>query len=170
MAVTLPPVGSVDPGLGDVVCNRQRQGMTVTTPTGSIVSGGKFVPAVTLGAGNYEYLRVQSDGNNWRVVSSTRNTRLNMGFEPPPWPSNWLYPTTSGYAATLGDNGNVLSSYNTSSGLTATLPPTTNLPNGWSMGFATDNEKPLAVQVNATSGGHIVWPGSGASATGDRIG
>ena len=166
MAVTLPPVGSVVPGWAMSFATDNGKGMTVTAPTGSIVSGGKFVPAVTLGAGNYEYLRVQSDGNNWRVVSSTRNTRLNMGFEPPPWPSNWLYPTTSGYAATLGDNGNVLSSYNTSSGLTATLPPTTNLPNGWSMGFATDNAKPLAVQVNATSGGHIVWPGSGASATG----
>jgi hypothetical protein len=166
MAITLPPIGSVSPGWSMSFATDNGKGMTVTAPAGNIVSGGKVVPAVTLGAGNYEYLRVQSDGNNWRVVSSTRNTRLNMGFEPPPWPSNWLYPTTSGYAATLGDNGNVLSSYNTSSGLTATLPPTTNLPSGWSMGFATDNGKPLSVQVNATSGGHIVWPGSGASATG----
>ena len=88
-----------------------------------------------------------------------------MGFEPPPWPSNWLYPAASGYAATLGDNGNILSSYNTQPGLAVTLPSTTGLPTGWSMGFATDNGKPLSVQVNGTSGGHIVWPGAGAAST-----
>ena len=166
MSVTLPAVASVNPGWSMAVATDNGKGMMITAPTGSIVLGGRFVTSVTLGAGNYEYLRVQSDGNNWRVVSSTRNTRLNMGFEPPPWPSNWLYPTTSGYAATLGDNGNILSSYNTPSGLTVTLPTTTNLPTGWSIGFATDNGKALSVQVSATSGGHIVWPGGGASATG----
>ena len=115
--------------------------------------------------GNYENVALQSDGNNWRIISSTRNTRLVNGFDPPPWPSNWLYPSTSGYAATLGDNGNTLSSFNTPSGLTVTLPATTALPTGWSMGFATDGTKPLSVQVSTSSGGHILWPGSGASAT-----
>jgi hypothetical protein len=47
--------------------------------------------------------------------------------------------------------------------LTVTLPSTNALPGGWSMGFATDNNKDLTVQVNGTSGGRIVWPGSGAS-------
>lgn len=166
MAVTLPSISSVNPGWSMAFATDNSKGMTVTAPDGSIVLGGKPVSSVTLGSGNYEYLRLQSDGNNWRIVSSTRNTRLNMGFEPPPWPSNWLYPSTSGYAATLGDNGNILSSFNTSSGLSVTLPTTTVLPSGWSMGFATDNTKSLSVQVNATAGGHIVWPGSGASATG----
>ena len=165
MTVTLPPVASVNPGWSMAVATDNGKGMIVTAPTGDILSGGKFVSSVTLGPGNYEYLRIQSDGNNWRVVSSTRNTRLNMGFEAPPWPSNWLYPTSSGYAATLGDNGNILSSYNTTSGLTVTLPATTNLPTGWSIGFATDNGKPLSVQVASTAGGRIVWPGSGSAAT-----
>jgi len=164
MAVTLPSVASVNPGWSMAFATDNGKGMTVTAPTASIVLGGKSVPAVTLGVGNYEYLRMQSDGNNWRVVSATRSTRLNMGFEPPPWPSNWLYPTTSGYAATLGDNGNILSSYNTSAGLNVTLPAITNLPTGWSMGFSTDNGQTLSVHVNASSGGHIVWPGSGSSA------
>ena len=164
MTVTLPPVNTVNPGWSLAVASDNGKGMTVTAPTGSILSGGKFVPSVTLGSGNYEYVRLQSDGNNWRIVSATRNTRLNMGFEPPPWPSNWLYPATSGYAATLGDNGNILSSYNTPAGLAVTLPPTTNLPIGWSIGFATDNGKPLSIQVNTSSGGHIVWPGSGGAA------
>ncbi len=165
MAVTLPPISNVNPGWSMSFATDNAKGMTVTAPSGSIVLGNKFVSTVTLGAGNYEYLRLQADGNNWRVVSSTRNTRLNMGFEPPPWPSNWLYPSAAGYAATLGDNGNILSSYNTPAGLTVTLPTTTGLPAGWSAGFATDNGKSLSVQVNGTSGGHIVWPGGGASST-----
>jgi hypothetical protein len=139
--------------------------MTITAPSGAILSGGKAMSSIILGPGNYENVALQSDGNNWRMISSTRNTRLVNGFDPPPWPSNWLYPSTSGYAATLADNGNILSSFNTTAGLSVTLPPTSALPTGWSMGFATDSSKPLSVQVNGTSGGHIVWPGSGASAT-----
>jgi hypothetical protein len=139
------------------------KGMTISATTGAIIAGGRSAGSIVLGAGNYEYVRVQSDGNNFRVISSTRNTRLANGFEPPPWPSNWIFPTSSGYAAGLGDNGNVLSSYNSSSGLTVALPSTTGLPDGWSMGFATDNNRNLTVQVNGLSGGHIVWPGSGAA-------
>jgi hypothetical protein len=139
--------------------------MTIATAGGSIISGGKSVTSIVLGSGNYEYVRLECDGNNFRLVSSTRNTRLANGFEPPPWPSNWIFPSGSGYAATLSDNGNVLSSYNSGTGLAVTLPPTIALPDGWSMGFATDNNKSLTVQVNGTSGGHIVWPGSGGSQT-----
>jgi Pectate lyase superfamily protein len=165
LTVTLPPVGSVNPGWTMGFATDNGKGMTVTAPTGAILSGGKSVPSMILGPGNYENLALQSDGNNWRIISATRNTRLVNGFDPPPWPSNWLYPSTSGYAAALGDNGNTLSSFNTTAGLSVTLPPTTTLPTGWSMGFATDNTKPLSVQVNGASGGHIVWPGSGGSAT-----
>jgi len=165
LAVTLPAVGSVNPGWTMAFATDNGKGMTVTAPSGAILSGGKAVPSIVLGPGNYENVALQSDGNNWRMISSTRNTRLVNGFDPPPWPSNWLYPSTSGYAATLGDNGNTLSSFNTTAGLSVTLPATTALPTGWSMGFATDSTKPLSVSVNGTSGGHIVWPGSGASAT-----
>ncbi len=52
----------------------------------------------------------------------------------------------------------MLSSYNTTRGLTVTLPSTTGLSPGWSMGFATDNGKGLTIQVNGTSGGHILYP------------
>ena len=165
MTVTLPDVGSVNPGWTMGFATDNGKGMTVTAPSGAILSGGKSVSSIVLGPGNYENVALQSDGNNWRIISSTRNTRLVNGFDPPPWPSNWLYPSTPGYAATLGDNGNTLSSFNTPSGLSVTLPATTALPTGWSMGFATDSTKPLSVQVNGTSGGHSVWPGSGASAT-----
>jgi hypothetical protein len=142
------------------------KGLTIAVPdSAKLLSGRLALGLVTLGSGNYEYLKLQSDGNNWRIMTMSRNTRLNNGFEPPAWPSRWLYPSTSGYAATLGDNGSTLSSYNTASGLIVTLPTTANLPNGWSIGFATDNGKGLTVQTNASQGGHIVFPGSGALTT-----
>ena len=81
------------------------------------------------------------------------------------FPGNWLFPSTSGYAATLADNGNVLSSYDTGAGLTVTLPSTTALSSGWSMGFTAENGKSLAVAVNGTSGGHLIYPNSGAAVT-----
>ena len=165
MTVTLPPIGNVNPGWTMGFATDNGKGMTVTAPSGAILAGGKSMSSIVLGPGNYENLALQSDGNNWRIISATRSTRLVNGFDPPPWPSNWLYPSTSGYAATLADNGNILSSFNTVAGLSVILPATTALPTGWSMGFATDSTKPLSVQVNATSGGHILWPGSGASAT-----
>ena len=165
LTVTLPVVGSVNPGWTMGFATDNGKGMTITAPSGAILSGGKAMPSIILGPGNYENVALQSDGNNWRVISSTRNTRLVNGFDPPPWPSNWLYPSTSGYAATLADNGNILSSFNTTAGLTVTLPTPSALPTGWSMGFATDSTKPLSVQVNGTSGGHILWPGSGAATT-----
>jgi hypothetical protein len=166
LAVTLPAVASVNSGWSMGFATDNGNGMTVAVPDAArIVSGGKNLASIVLGAGNYEYVRLQSDGNNWRVLSMSRNTRLANGFEPPPWPSNWLYPSTSGYAATPADNGNTLSSFNASGGLTVTLPSTTGLPNGWSMGFATDNGHGLTVEVNGSSGGHIVFPGSGALTT-----
>jgi len=165
LAVTLPSPAAAGAGWRAGFATDNGKGMTVTAPSGVIVAGGKSQPALTLGGGNYEYLELESDGSNFRVVASSRNTRLVNGLEPMPWPSNWLYPSTSGYAATLADNGTVLSSYNTSAGLTVTLPPTTGLPTGWSMGFATDHSKSLAVQTNGTAGGNIIWPGSGAAAT-----
>jgi hypothetical protein len=158
LAVTLPAPNAVNAGWRMGFATDNGKGMTVTAPSGSIVSGGKALSSVTLGPGNYEYLELQSDGNNFRVVTGTRNTLATNGLQSRDWPGNWLYPSTSGYAAQLGDNGNVVSSFNSSAGLTVTLPPTTGLPSGWSMGFATDQGKSLKVQVNGTSGGHILYP------------
>ncbi|HWB50189.1 MAG TPA: glycosyl hydrolase family 28-related protein [Stellaceae bacterium] len=158
LAVTLPAPDAVNAGWRMGFATDNGKGMTVTAPSGAILSGGKALSSVTLGPGNYEYLALQSDGTNFRVTAGTRNTLATNGLQSRDWPGNWLYPSTAGYAAQLGDNGNVVSSYNTGAGLTVTLPPTTNLPSGWSMGFATDQDKPLTVQVNGTSGGHILYP------------
>ncbi|MBV8333877.1 MAG: hypothetical protein JO358_00205, partial [Alphaproteobacteria bacterium] len=65
-----------------------------------------------------------------------------------------------------GDNGNVVSSFNSPlSYLAVTLPPTTRIPMGWTIGIASDSNKTASVQVNGTSGGHILFPGSGSVAT-----
>jgi hypothetical protein len=166
LAVALPAIVGVNAGWSMAFATDNGKGMQIAAPDGArILAGGRALATVNLGSGNYEYARLQSDGNNWRVMSMSRNTRLANGFEPPPWPSNWLYPSASGYAATASDNGNTLSSYNAAGGLAVTLPSTTGLPNGWSIGFATDNGNGLAVQVNATAGGHILYPGSGALTT-----
>jgi hypothetical protein len=158
LAVTLPSPSAVGAGWSMGFATDNGKGLTVTTPSGAILSGGKSLSSVTLGPGNYEYLHLESDGNNFRVTAGTRNTLATNGLQSRDWPGNWLYPSTPGYAATLGDNGNVLSSYNTTAGLTVTLPSTTSLPSGWSIGLATDQGKPLAVQVSATAGGHILYP------------
>ena len=141
--MTLPAPNAVDTGWTLGFATDNGKGLTVTTPSGNILAGGKALSSVTLGPGNYEYLQVQSDGSNFRVVTGTRNTLATNGLQSRDWPGNWLYPATAGYAAALADNGNVLSSFGTVSGLTVTLPATTSLPSGWSMGFATDQGKPL---------------------------
>jgi hypothetical protein len=164
LAVTLPAPSAVGAGWSMGFATDNAKGLSVTTPSGAILSGGKSLGSVTLGPGNYEYLQVQSDGNNFRVTAGTRNTLATNGLQSRDWPGNWLDPSTPGYAAALGDNGNVLSSYNTAGGLTVTLPPTTDLPAGWSIGLATDQGKSMAVQVNATNGGHILYPLANAAA------
>jgi hypothetical protein len=158
LTVTLPAPNAVVAGWSMGFASDNGKGLTVTAPSGMILGGGKAVSSVTLGPGNYEYLQLVSDGNNFRIVAATRGTRAANGMESRDWPGNWQFPANAGYAATLGDNGTVLSSFNTAAGLTVTLPSTTGLPIGWSMGFATDGGKAVTVQVNATSGGNILYP------------
>ncbi len=166
LAVTLPAAAAVGAGWSMGFATDNGKGLTVAPASGSILSGGKTVSSLALGPGNYEYVQLESDGNNYRIVSATRGALVTNGMQSRDWPGSWLYPSSGGYAAALGDNGNVVSSFNTSGGLTVTLPSTTGLPSGWSMGFATDNGKALTVQVNGTSGGHILYPlTSGATQT-----
>ncbi|HEX3884742.1 MAG TPA: hypothetical protein VHW66_18965 [Stellaceae bacterium] len=170
MTATLPVAATLNPGWSMEFATDNGKGLTLQITEGDtarLLAGSHSLSTMIMGPGNYEHARVDFDGNNFRVVDTTRNTRLANGFDAAPWPSNWLYPSAGGYGATVADNGNVLSSYNTGSGLTVTLPETTSLsPNsGWVMGFATDNNQPVTVQVNGTSGGHIIYPGSGSSLT-----
>jgi len=163
LAVTLPAPVTVGAGWSMGFATDNNKGLSVTPGAGTILSGGKAVASMALGPGNYEYLQLESDGSNYRVTAASRGTLAVNGMLSRDWPGNWLYPSSGGYAAALGDNGNVLSSFNTASGLTVTLPSTTALPSGWSMGFATDQGKGLTVAVNGSSGGHILYPLAAAS-------
>ncbi|HEX2152305.1 MAG TPA: glycosyl hydrolase family 28-related protein [Stellaceae bacterium] len=163
LTVSLPAPGAVRAGWSMGFASDSGKGITVTPASGSILAGGKVLPSLTLGPGNYEYAELVSDGSQYRLTSATRNTRTANGVESRDWPGNWLYPASAGYAATLADNGTVLSSFNTVDGLTVTLPSTAGLPSGWSIGFTTDNGKGLTVRVNDTSGGQILYPKSQAA-------
>src|SRR5262249_53347320 len=80
--------------------------------------------------------------------------------------TRWTFPAVSSYNATNADNGTVVSSLNSPTPYIAvTLPSTTAIAMGWTMGLATDGNKTAAVQVNASSGGQILYPGSGATVT-----
>ncbi len=147
LSVSLPAPGAVRAGWSMGFASDNGKGITVTPASGSILAGGKVLPSLTLGPGNYEYAELVSDGSQYRLTSATRNTRTANGVESRDWPGNWLYPASAGYAATLADNGTVLSSFNTADGLTVTLPSTAGLPSGWSIGFTTDNGKGLYGQA-----------------------
>jgi hypothetical protein len=166
LTVNLPAPSTLNPGWSMGFASDNGKGLVINAPSGAaLLYQGQSLATITLGSTRYEFLRLESDGNNFRVTEETRDSKLLNGQEPSPWPSNWLFPSTSGYSATLEDDGNVLSPYNTSAGLSVTLPPTTAIPTGWTIGFATDNGKGTTVQVNGTAGGHIIYPGSGAVQT-----
>ncbi|HTV88003.1 MAG TPA: hypothetical protein VME41_03210 [Stellaceae bacterium] len=160
LSVTLPNPDSVDDGWWMGFATDDNKGLTLSAPAGvSILAGNRFVSSLTLGPGNYEYAQLQSDGQNFRVTQATRNTRLYGDFEAAAFPGNaWLYPSSTGYAATVGDNGNVISSFNASGGLTLTLPSTTGLSAGWAIGLTAENGNAATVTVNAASGGDILYP------------
>ena len=50
-----------------------------------------------------------------------------------------------------------------------TLPPTNSIGTGWTMGFATDNNKGMTVQVNGASGGHILYPAGATGTAGSTV-
>lgn len=158
LSVSLPAPDAVRAGWSIGLASDNGKGVTATPASGVILAGGKALPSLMLGPGNYEYAELVSDGSQYRLTGATRNTRTANGLESRDWPGNWLYPASPGYAATQADNGNVLSSFNTLNGLTVTLPSTAGLPSGWSIGFATDDGKNLTVHVNDTGGGQILYP------------
>jgi len=137
---------------------------------GHILWPGSGTSATTLTLANttqgpYEFLVLQYDGSgNFRVVDATPETAQAIGMIGTGGISHWSFPAVSAYAA--ADNGNVVSSLNSPlSFFAVTLPSTTAIPMGWTIGIASDSNKTASVQVNGASGGRIVFPGSGAIAT-----
>jgi hypothetical protein len=167
LAVTLPSPVGLETGWSMGFTTDNGKGLNLFTSGGAtILVAGKIFSSLSLLGGNYEYVQLEFDGSNFRAVGMTRNSQLANGVSiAHGFPGNWLFPSSSGYQATLADNGNVLSSFNSSAGLTVTLPLVAELSSGWSMGFATDSNKALTINTAGRGGGNILWPGSGASAT-----
>src|SRR4051794_12158565 len=113
--------------------------------------------------GSYEFMVLQYDGSGiFRVLEATPATAQAIGMVGAAGISHWSFPAVSSYSATVADNGNVISSLNSpASFLAITLPSTTAVPMGWTIGIATDGNKTAAVQTNASSGGRIIPRGSG---------
>ena len=108
---------------------------------------------------------LQYDGSgNFRVVEATPATAQANGVIGSAGISHWSFPALSSYSATVADNGNVVSTYNSpASYMAVTLPSTTSLPMGWTLGVTTDNGKTMSIQANGTSGGHILYRGAVAA-------
>jgi hypothetical protein len=162
LTVTLPAPAALTAGWSISLTTDNNKGMTIAPSGGLILAGNKTFTTLSLGPGNYEYVRLEYDGSNFRALGITRATQMAAGASiSRDFPGNWLFPATAGYSATMGDNGSVLSSFNTAAGLTVTLPslPTpAALPSGWSLAVTAENGKSLTVQVNGVSGGQILYP------------
>ncbi|MGH7111759.1 MAG: hypothetical protein ACREFK_15180, partial [Stellaceae bacterium] len=125
---------------------------------------GSGVTSFSLAAGNYEFAALQYDGSNFRLIDATPATATAIGMTGnTPGINRWSFPSAATYQAAQSDNGNALSSYNTTNGLTVTLPSTTAIGPGWSIGLASDNGQPMTVEVNGTSGGKILEPARGGT-------
>jgi hypothetical protein len=84
-------------------------------------------------------------------------------YQMTPFTIGWAFPSAATYAAGIADNGIGLSAYNTSAGLTITLPANSaTLPPGWHLCAANDNGKVATIEVNAANGGKILLPAAGA--------
>jgi hypothetical protein len=105
------------------------------------------------------------------VIQTTPATATLLGITGnAPGINRWSFPGVSTYAASHSDSGNAVSSYNTPTGsLAVTLPPTTAINAGWTMGFATDNGKSMTLQVNGTAGGHILYPAGATGTAGNSV-
>ena len=176
LAVTLPSTTALPTGWTIGIAtdgNKTAAVQTNSTSGGRILypGSGATTTSASLAAANYELIVLQFDGGNFRVIQSTPATATLMGITGnAPGINRWSFPAVSTYAASQSDIGNALSSYNTpSSSLTVTLPSTTAISAGWTMGFATDNGKTMTIQVNGASGGQILYPAGATGTAGNSV-
>jgi hypothetical protein len=171
LAVTLPPTTAISMGWMIAVATDGNKAASVQVNGGA---GGHILypgssttkTSASLANGNYEFLALQFDGANFRVVQATPATAALIGTTGSGAGINrWSFPAVDSYAASQSDNGNTVSSYNTpGNGLRVILPSTSLINAGWMMGFATDNGKTMTIQTNGTQGGQILYP-AGADGT-----
>ena len=171
-AVTLPPTTAISMGwtVGIASDSNKTASVQVNGTSGGHIlfpGSGATATSASLALGNYELLALQFDGNNFRVVEATPATATQIGLSGnAPGINRWSFPSVTTYAASQSDNGNAVSSYNTpTSSLIVTLPSTTSIGTGWTMGFATDNSKTMTVQVNGATGERILVPRGGGTSS-----
>jgi hypothetical protein len=166
LSVTLPETSAINPGWAIAIVNDN--GKTANVQVNAVIGGKILYPgsggsatSLALAAGDYEEAVLQFDGSNFRVMQVTPVTAGSIGLSGGTCLEKWVFPSVSAYSAGLADCGTVMSAYNTPiSSLTVTLPPTSAIGAGWSMGFVTDNGKTLTVAVNGGGGGQILVPGT----------
>jgi len=145
LTVTLPAIDTINPGWTLAIANDNNKTAALqVNPTngGHILYPGSGAAAgsVQLASGNYELAVVQFDGSNFRLLQVTPVSAAAIGLSGGTCLARWSFPSVSSYAAGPSDCGLTLSSYNTPiASLTVTLPSTTAIAAGWSMGFAADN-------------------------------
>lgn len=160
LPLRLPSAAQVGVGWTIGLVSDANKAVVATPPADSqILSRGMALASLIVASAgsnsNYEFAVLKSDGSNFRVeYISDRAASLNNLKTGLPW--NWYTPGGPGYQATAGDNQGVISSAQTTSGLAVTLPSTTGLPPGWTVGLVQDSGKLLTVQVNGTAGGQIL--------------
>jgi hypothetical protein len=172
LTVTLPSTTAINTGWTLAIANDNNKLAAVQvngTSGGNILypGSGAAVTSLQLAAGNYENAVLQFDGSNFRVMQLTPASAGAIGIAGGTCASKWIFPAVGTYAAGSTDCGTVISNFNAPiSSLTVTLPSTTAIAAGWKMSFVSDNNKTLSVQVNGTSGGNILLPGTrGAQST-----
>jgi hypothetical protein len=166
LTVTLPSTSAINTGWTIAIANDNGKLAAVqvnATDGGHILypGSGAAIGSVQLAPGDYETAVLQFDGSNFRLLQATPASAAAIGLSGGTCTAKWSFPAVSSYSAGESDCGATLSSYNTPiASLTVTLPSATAIAAGWTMGFASDNGKALTVQVNGTSGGQILIPGT----------
>jgi hypothetical protein len=176
MAVTLPSTTAIAMGwtIGFATDGNKTAAVQVNASSGGRIlypGSGAMVTSASLASANYELLVLQFDGSNFRVIEASPATATLLGINGnSPAINRWSFPGVSTYAASRSDNGNAISSYNTPAGsLMVTLPPINSISTGWTMGFATDNNKGMTVQINSAPDGHILYPAGATGTAGSSL-
>ncbi|HEX3624754.1 MAG TPA: hypothetical protein VH280_04935 [Verrucomicrobiae bacterium] len=158
ITVTLPSPVTVGQGWEMGFSNGGGHGITINAPISAhILSGQKTFTSFTSPSNtNFEYFAIQSDGTNFRLLVATTTTALFNGIDGAAGGLKWEYLFSTGYAATLTDNGMTMSTFLAGGDSTITLPSTPLIPNGWTIGVYTGGNNAAIIQPNGVSGGTLI--------------
>lgn len=158
ITVTLPSPVTVGQGWEMGFSNGGGHGIIINTPISTyILSGQKTFTSFTSPSNtNFEYFAIQSDGTNFRLLVATTTTALFNGIDGAAGGLKWEYLFSTGYAATLTDNGMTMSTILAGGDSTITLPSISLIPNGWTIGIYTGGNNAAIIQPNGVSGGTLI--------------